>query len=134
MISFSDLVGEIENELTQIYHGEARSYIDRTHENGWTRAIDRFDEAITTYKIGSSELNHEMQPYREAILKYIALYKVFKRGKKIGKFFKKGGNPVSSVQEQQDSTTSEWDSNLKWNGPVQTHLFPLPTRGLPDVE
>lgn len=74
---FLDLINEIEAELNPRYWSGAIQWADEKYNGAWSKAIDRFENAITK---GYENLNFayaqsEGEIYKQTILKLIQEYK-----------------------------------------------------------
>ena len=125
-MGLAQVIEEIEAELAIHYLPGAMQYIDKHYSNSWSRAIDRLQLAMmeagqnkeTYWKV----MEIEGQIYKQTILKYIEIYKVFKRGNKTDDFFKELETGVPSVQENGDDSSASDRTCSAEDGPIQAHL------------
>lgn len=78
----TNLINEIEAEISQQYLPNAIYWADMTYDNAWSKAIDRFDKALS---LAAQNFDHVMLE-REANIykqKVISLLKEFKRTQRI---------------------------------------------------
>jgi hypothetical protein len=79
-LGFHEIVGAIEAELKAEYLGGAIAWADKKHDNAWSKAIDRFDRALSNAIERQDYLAAKIEGdfYKITILGLIREYKVAK--------------------------------------------------------
>lgn len=83
MKQYCEIIKDIENELSIGYLPGAINYIDDKYEGAWSKAIDRFDHALS---VSPETALEDGQTYRKEILRLITLFKEGKTGSKVDNF------------------------------------------------
>ncbi len=88
-MTFTQIIETIENELNLCYEPGAIKYCDEKFDNAWSKAIDRFDQALTKHmQSANAELiQYESELYRDTVLQLIKKYKMSKNLRKADDFF-----------------------------------------------
>ena len=70
-----DLIEKIENQIGHQYLGGCIGYIDNNYDQGWSKAMDRFENALTQRPLNEIKIMTEAAIYKATCLQYIKTYK-----------------------------------------------------------